>query len=151
MGSRAGRSPAGHLRAATGAALGVAGVGLAAAFLAEPIFGTSPALVLSFDHSGQLELGGVVIFFVVAVAVLLGGPFGAWLALRAGRCARAGWTAVLTGLLSVGATSVVLSLVPSSPGDPVLEPYGLVVGGFTSGLLSRILVLLLGHGRRSSP
>ncbi len=93
----------------------------------------------------------MVIFFVVAVAVLLGGPFGAWLALRAGRCARADWTAVLTGLLSVGATSVVLSLVPSSPGDPVLEPYGLVVGGFTSGLLSRILVLLLGHGRRSSP
>ncbi|CAN5255048.1 hypothetical protein BH20ACT22_BH20ACT22_18770 [soil metagenome] len=150
MNSRAGRAPGGYGRAATGAALGVAGLGLLAAFLADPVFGTSPALVLSFDHDGQLELGGVVIFFVVAVAVLLGGPFGAWVALRAGRCTRAGSTAVLTGLLSLGAASFVLSLVPSAPGDPVLEPYGIVVGALLSGLLSRTVVLLLAHGRRNS-
>lgn len=144
MSSRAGtRPPGGYVRAAVGSALGVVVLGVGAAFLVEPTFGgASPGQILSFDHSAQLELGGVLIYFVLALAVLVGGPLGVWLGLRAGRCPRAGWTAVLTGLFSLGAASFVLSLVPSAPGDPVLEPYGVVLGASLSGLLSRALVLL---------
>lgn len=142
MGSGGGRASAGYLRAAVGAALGVAAVGVGAAFLIEFTIGDASAgQILSFDHAGQLELAGILIYFVLALAVLLGGPLGVWLALRAGHCRRAGWTAAGVGILSLGTTFIVLNLVPSAPGDPVLEPYAIVLGAFLCGLLCRALVL----------
>ncbi|MDQ3767696.1 MAG: hypothetical protein M3346_10170 [Actinomycetota bacterium] len=143
MDSRSGgRQSPGYLRSFVGTGLGVVALGVSAAFLVEPtIGGASPAQILSFDHSGQLELEGLLIYFILALAILLGGPLGAWLALRAGHCPRAGWTAVLEGALSVGTTFLVLNLLPSAPGDPDLEPYAVVLGASLSGLLSRALVL----------
>ncbi|MBA3350014.1 MAG: hypothetical protein H0T12_05615 [Actinobacteria bacterium] len=146
-----GPPPAGYLRAAVGAALGVAAVGVGAAFGVEFTFDDASAgQILSFDHAGQLELAGLFIFYVLALAVLLGGPLGAWLALRAGHCSRAGWTAVLSGPMSLGATLFVLNLVPSARGDPALEPYAIVLGAFLSGLLSRAVVFRASGGSTSS-
>lgn len=151
MGSGPRARPAGYLRAAAGAALGVAGVGVVAAFLVEPtIGGASAAQILSFDHGGELELEGLLIYFVLALAVLLGAPLGVWVALRAGHCTRAAWTAVGAGILALGATMLVLQMVPSEPDDPVLEPYVVVLVASLCGLLSRALVLRAPGGIASS-
>lgn len=138
-----GETRGGYVRAALGATVGVVALGLLAAFLVEPtVGGATPKQLLSFDHDGILELDALLIYLVVAVAIVIGAPLGCWLALRAGREPRAGVTALLLPILLWGVTIVVLRVVPSAPGDPVIEPYAITLGAFLSGLLARAFVLL---------
>jgi hypothetical protein len=127
------RPPRGYLRAALGSFAGVVSVGVAAAFLVEPtIAGAAPAQILSFDHAGQLELEALIIYVVVALAVLLGAPLACWLFLRSGRCRLAGITALWLAPVLSALVFAVLRVVPSAPHDPVVEPYAVAVGAFAS-------------------
>ncbi|MCA1708204.1 MAG: hypothetical protein LC808_34975 [Actinobacteria bacterium] len=131
--------PGGFLVAAIGSMLGMGAVfiiaGLAIHLTREPTFPET----LSFDHDGQLELGGIFIFLVVIVALVLGAPFGTWFALKLGDHDRRWATVIAVAILAPIIGLVGLGRVPSAPGDPVLEPYVLLGSTFVVGMVGRLI------------
>jgi MFS family permease len=101
----------------------------------EPTFSET----LGFDHDGQLELGAILVFLVVVVALVVGSPLGAWFALIRGDHHRRGPTVIAVAFLAPIIGLFGIGQVPSAPGDPVLEPYMLLASAFVAGLLGRLL------------
>lgn len=131
--------PRGYLAAGLGSALGMLVVFILATMLVhltgEPTFSET----LGFDHDGQLELSAMFIFLVVVVALVVGSPLGVWSALILWNHPRKGATAVAVAVLAPIIGLVGMARVPSAPGDPVLEPYVLLVSAFVAGLIARLL------------
>lgn len=102
----------------------------------EPTFSET----LGFDHGGQLELGGLFIIYNIALALIIGAPLGAWLALRNRGYERPRWPTVIAVLILAPVVGMfAVGKVPSSPGDPVLEPYVLLASAFLAGLIGRLI------------
>jgi len=101
----------------------------------EPTFSET----LGFDHDGRLDLSAIFIFIVVAVALVVGSPLGAWFALIRGDHRRKGPTVAAVAGLAPIIGFFGMGQVPSAPGDVVLEPYVLVASAFVAGLIARIL------------
>lgn len=111
---------------------------LTAAFLAEAE-GQRMVTYLTGDPHGQLELGAVAIFFVIAAGVL-GAPIGGALTLRLGRHRWVGSTAFLTLLLS--ALAALLVIAGPRPFDgPVRFPASLLGSMLVAGALARLLIV----------
>lgn len=95
--------------------------------------------ILSFDHDGQLELGAIAIFLVVIAALVVGAPLGTWFALKRGEHDRRWATVIAVAILAPGIGLFGMGRVPSTPGDPVLEPYVLLASTFVAGLAGRLV------------
>ena len=103
----------------------------------EPTFSET----LGFDHGGSLELGGVFIYLVVIGALVLGCPFGSWYALRRGGHEKRWITVIILAVIAPIVGLFAIGQVPSTSGDPVLEPYVLIASAFVTGLFARLLTV----------
>jgi ABC-type dipeptide/oligopeptide/nickel transport system permease component len=103
----------------------------------EPTFSET----LGFDHQGSLELSALFIYLVVIVALVLGCPFGSWYALRQGGHEKRWITVIVLAVIAPVVGLFAIGLVPSTSGDPVLEPYVLIASAFVTGLFARLLTV----------
>jgi hypothetical protein len=95
---------------------------------------------LTFDQSGELELEGLGIALGLAVAIVIGVPLGAYIALRWARAPAAGRTAWAVIIPTAAVTALAVRIAPTGPADPVLLPYAVFGSWFVLPFLTRWVI-----------
>ena len=95
---------------------------------------------LTFDQSGELELEGVGIALGFVVAIVIGVPLGAYIALRRAHVPAAGRTAWAVIIPTAAVTALAVRIVPTGPADPVLLPYAVLGSWFLVPFLTRWVI-----------
>ncbi len=135
------RTTHGYAAAVVGATLGVLVSALVGSLAVAAAAGVSPAVVLTLDQQGVMELGGVLLFPYLGIVLLLGGPGGCWVALRLHRASAGLATSLLLAMMSLASFLWLYTTVGSGADDPVVLPYGLVVAVAASAGIARFVVL----------
>lgn len=136
--------------ACLGAVLGLAVVVVLTILFFQWAGGITPYDIVTLDQQGQLELGGLAIFYMLVVAVVIGAPLGCWLMLRRIRAVGVGATALLTIPWFWPSWTLGLRGIRSGPNDPVILPYAFVGAIVLGAALARVTALLIGRVLRRS-
>jgi hypothetical protein len=95
---------------------------------------------LTFDQGGELELEGLGIALGFVVAIVIGVPLGAYIALRRVHVPAAGRTAWAVIIPTAAITALAVRIVPTGPADPVLLPYAVFGSWFLVPFLTRWVI-----------